>query len=198
MTVSQHDERGSDDRAFDLRIRSGVLRRDPVAMDSLADLCRGPVLAFVRSRPYPGGIAAEDVAQETYLLACRGIAAFDGSGSLCGWLCGIAERLVRRRASSATRWQRALADLAEEEAGSRRELPPDLAVVRTERGRLVREAIERLRTHEREILWRHMAGWTVRDIAWERGESFDRTWSVLRRSLAVLRRDPRLHLLFPF
>jgi RNA polymerase sigma-70 factor (ECF subfamily) len=127
---------------------------------------------------------AEDVAQESFLMAYRSIATYRGDGPLGGWLMRIATRHAFRR------------------LGQRREaaeLPPELpigapggdpvaATLAAERQRSVRLAVAGLREPYREVVaLRFFGEQTLDEIAAATGRPLNTVKTHLRRGLEQLR-----------
>ncbi|MCR2806683.1 RNA polymerase sigma factor [Paenibacillus soyae] len=91
-------------------LRQGEAEAAGLLMDRYgSDILRTAVL-LLKDRQW-----AEDVAQETFLLACRRIHQFRGDGSLRGWLLRTAIHLCRGRMRRAA-WKRLLFNLSDEAA----------------------------------------------------------------------------------
>ncbi len=72
---------------------AGSKSGDNVAFDQLVDLYRDGVRAFV-ARRLPDPCEAEDIAQEAFLRAYRGMGAFRGDSSFQSWVHRIASNLA--------------------------------------------------------------------------------------------------------
>jgi len=81
----------SDDRALCDRIQAG----DRGAAETFVERHLDALYEFVHYRVGGDRTAAEDVVQDTLLVALRGLAGFDGRSSLHTWLCGIAKNKIR-------------------------------------------------------------------------------------------------------
>jgi RNA polymerase sigma-70 factor, ECF subfamily len=94
-----HDDRRSE-AADDLlaRLRSG----DETAFARLVDELNGPLLALARTFT-PSRALAEDIVQETWLAAIRGLSRFEGRSALRTWIYGILVRRARTLAARETR-----------------------------------------------------------------------------------------------
>jgi RNA polymerase sigma-70 factor (ECF subfamily) len=131
--------------------------------------------------------AAEDVAQEAFLRALRGIDRFREEASLSTWF----YRILVRQAHSHRRWR----DVRRRWHGETNEEPPD---PRPEavgdpglRWRIAR-ALDRLSRGQREVfVLIHMEGFTVREAAALLGRSEGTVKSHLHRALTALRDDLR-------
>src|SRR5262249_23977342 len=77
-------------------LRQAVLRGDARAWQTLYDSAFADVFAFVHWRCAGLSDLADDITQETWLIAVRRIRTFDPErGSFANWLCGIAANLLR-------------------------------------------------------------------------------------------------------
>ncbi|MBL8859895.1 MAG: sigma-70 family RNA polymerase sigma factor [Planctomycetes bacterium] len=77
--------------ALKLRLANG----DRAAVDALLTEHLAPLYAFVHFRVGGDRAPAEDIVQETFLIAVRDLARFDGRASFHAWLCGIARNTLR-------------------------------------------------------------------------------------------------------
>ena len=98
----------SDDRVEQERLlRSAVLAGDQRAWQAWYDQSYGPLCRYVHWRS--GGLEdlAEEVIQETWLVAVRRVRRFDpGRGSFLAWLRGIAANVLRNRLRARARTDR--------------------------------------------------------------------------------------------
>lgn len=77
-------------------LRQAVLRGDVAAWQVLYDDAFAEVLAYVEWRCSGLRDLAEDIVQDTWLVAVRRLRSFDPEqGPFVGWLCGIAANLLR-------------------------------------------------------------------------------------------------------
>jgi RNA polymerase sigma-70 factor (ECF subfamily) len=88
----------ADDAALLAAARAGA----PGAFNTLIDRHQQAVRAFLR-RLMPDAAEADDVAQETFIAAWRGLGGFRGAASIRGWLCAIAWRKAQSAARSGAR-----------------------------------------------------------------------------------------------
>lgn len=104
---------------------------------------------------------AEDLTQETLLLAYDGLAGFRGDGSVRGWLFAIARRRCARHLERRQRRETRLRAVDDEPA----ELPAD-AVEARRRAEIARGALEAIRPSEREaLLLRYIGELSFREVA---------------------------------
>ena len=81
----------------DVRVRDRILGGDEGAADELFRRHLDTLYEFVFYRVGRDRTAAEDVVQDTLLVAFEKLADFDGRSSLHTWLCGIAKNKIRAR-----------------------------------------------------------------------------------------------------
>lgn len=81
----------------DLELRNRILDGDRTAAESLFELHLDSLYEFVHYRIGKDRAAAEDVVQDTFLVALERLDGFDGRSSLHTWLCGIAKNKIRAR-----------------------------------------------------------------------------------------------------
>lgn len=90
-------------------LRVAVLRGEEAAWRALYARSFAPLWAYVVARTGHDVPAAEEVAQETWMVAVRRIADFDPErGPFEGWLRGIAANVLRNRRRAAARAPRSL------------------------------------------------------------------------------------------
>lgn len=168
-------------REEDLRLISLISSGDPAAARVLVETYRGAVYAFALRLTGDTSLA-EDILQETFLAALRGLSTFRAEGSLKAWLLTIA----RREAAAMTR---KLHDTPTEQ-GSLESLgsqagwgapSPEEELDEQQQQRCLERALARLAPADREIL-------LLRDIEELSGEE---TAVVLGIPLAAMK--SRLH-----
>ena len=150
--------------------------------DRVVEEHQAAVFRFARSIA-GGDAAAEDVLQETFLAAWRGIGSFRGESSVRAWLFAIARNAVlrqHRRRADEPRDTESLSDLGEA-AGWGSDDDPERNVLEGEQRRIFDRAMQRLSAADREIL-------LLRDIE---GMSGDEAAAVIGVPLAAMK--TRLH-----
>lgn len=136
---------------------------------------------------------AEDVAQETFVIAYRSLASWRGDGPFGAWLARIAVRLAIRRASRrrVVPWTQPGRVIDEDEALLAARVPgsdPEHAAVRGEQARLVRHAVATLDEPYREVVaLRFFADRSLDEIATITGRPLGTVKTHLRRGLIRLR-----------
>lgn len=177
------------DRAADRALRAAVLAGEEGAAGALVNRHLDPLYEFVHYRMSGDRSAAEDVVQETFLVALERLASFDGRSNLHTWLCGIAKNKIR--AQRRRRRPRPLADVLVESDGEiealleqvDREPLPDWVLEREETAQLVGATLSSLTPDQRELLvGKYVEGLTVRQLASARGKGDKATESSLHRA----------------
>lgn len=85
------------DALGELALRDRVLSGDRGAAEHLFRTHFEGLYEFAHYRLGPDRSQAEDVVQDTFLVALEALGSFDGRSSLHTWLCGIAKNKVRER-----------------------------------------------------------------------------------------------------
>jgi RNA polymerase sigma-70 factor (ECF subfamily) len=109
-----------------------------------------PFLTRVLIRLVGDGSHVDDLVQETFLVAHRKRASFDGSSAVRTWLYGIAAHLAMRHRRGAGRWLRALGIYAEQPP--RVSANPADELERARAAHLLRATLERLPFKQREVV----------------------------------------------
>ena len=175
----------SDDQALCAGIQAG----ERGAAEAFVERHLDPLYEFVHYRVGGDRATAEDVVQDTLLVALRGLAGFDGRSSLHTWLCGIAKnkiRASRRRlrpqsledalAAADPEIDRILADLE-------RAPLPDEVLEREETRELVGATLSSLPPDYRgALLAKYVEGLSVAAIAGRTGRGEKATESLLTRA----------------
>jgi RNA polymerase sigma-70 factor (ECF subfamily) len=178
----------SDDR---LVVRA-VLDGDRDAFRVLVDRELGGVVRAA-ARVLDDVAEAEDVAQETFVIAYRSLASWRADGPFGAWLARIAIRLAVRRATKRREvpWAQPIQDADDDEprlAGRAASSDPEHAAVRGEEARLVRRAVAALDEPYREVVaLRFFADRSLDEIATLTGRPLGTVKTHLRRGLIRLR-----------
>jgi RNA polymerase sigma-70 factor, ECF subfamily len=127
---------------------------------------------------------AEDVAQESFVMAYRALGSFRGDGPLGGWLMRIATRQAFRRLSQ----RRETAELSPELPQRSDSADPLQATLAGERGETVRRAVAGLAEPYREVIaLRFFGELSLDEIAHATGRPLNTVKTHLRRGLERLR-----------
>ncbi len=178
-TSSWHDEGVDDILIAALREGDG---------DAFAVLVERETVPIYRACLRILGVAAdaEDVAQETFVIAYRSFRGFRGAGSLRAWLLRIASRQAFRRLQQRRGADR-LEAVAEERVADRGPDPARLAVLRERHG-AVRRSVAALPEPYREVVaLRFFGELSLIEIAETTGRPLNTVKTHLRRGLERLR-----------
>lgn len=180
---------------FDDRLRARLSRGDRFAIENLLAAHLEPLYAFVHYRVGKDRTAVEDVVQETFLVAVRDIARFDGRSSFQAWLCGIARNTIRSSRRKQT--PKALEDVILEAAGDidsilcdvAREDLPDSVLEREETRDLVGATLSSLpEEYQRALKAKYIDGLSTAAIADIEKKSTKATESTLTRARVAFAR----------
>jgi len=172
----------SDERVQRERVlRGAVLAGDHRAWHAWYEESYGPLYAYVHWRS--GGLEdlAEEVVQETWLVAVRRVRSFDpGQASVLAWLRGIAANVLRNR----LRARRGVPSRAEpfdaEPDGGQ---PADAELIRRERAERIAAALADLPEHYEAVLRaKYLEGASVAEIAEASGQTAKAVESRLSRA----------------
>jgi RNA polymerase sigma-70 factor (ECF subfamily) len=164
-----------------------VQTRDRAALETLYRRCLPSVWRYVYARIGGDPHAAEDVVSETFLAAVRSAATFEPeSGTVTGWLIGIARHKLADRRRSAQLAERAAASHEPKE-----EAAPLEAVDAREQ---VLVTLERLDDEERQVLeWKYLDELSVAEIAQRLGRTEKAVEALLYRARRSFRQMLAAH-----
>ena len=181
--------RTNGDFAADLRVRDRILEGDREAAENLFRRHLDTLFEFVYYRVGRDRPLAEDVVQDTLLVAFDKLGDFDGRSSLHTWLCGIARNKIRsaRRKRRPARIEDLLADsegeieaiLAEIE----REPLPESVLEARETRELVGATLASLPPeYRRSLREKYVEGFSVPEMAQRSGRGVKAAESNLHRA----------------
>jgi len=176
----------SDDRVQRERVlRGAVLAGDQRAWQAWYEESYEPLYAYVHWRSGGLGELAEEVVQETWLVAVRRVRAFDpGQGSFLAWLRGIAANVLRNRLRARARVSRAESLRGERESDA----PVDAELIRRERAERIAAALADLPEHYEAVLRaKYLEGASVAEIAETAGQTSKAVESLLSRARQAFR-----------
>jgi RNA polymerase sigma-70 factor (ECF subfamily) len=169
--------------AYERALRSAVLASDELAWQTLYDDAFEALFAYVSWRC--GGLRdlAEEIVQETWLIAVRRMRTFDpAKASFLSWLRGIAANLLRNRFRQERRGRMEPLDGSQSAAAMTDELE------RREQAEMIALALAALPEHYEAVLRaKYLEQQSVEQIALERGESLKSVESLLTRARQAFR-----------
>jgi len=170
----------SDRASYERALRGAVLAGDERAWQALYDEAFAPLFAYVAWRC--GGLRdrAEEIVQETWLIAVRRIRAFDPDrASFVSWLRGIAANLLRNH----LRKVRLYVPL-----DGTHSVPADDTITRREQAEAITRALAGLpERYEAVLRAKYLDGQSVEQIAAESGETAKAVESLLTRARQAFR-----------
>jgi RNA polymerase sigma-70 factor (ECF subfamily) len=177
----------SNDRVEQERVlRSAVLAGDQRAWQAWYDQAYEPLYGYVHWRS--GGLEelAEEVVQETWLVAVRRVRRFDPArGSFLAWLRGIAANVLRNRLRARQARARRGEPLQGEPESS---VPADAELIRRERAERVAAALADLPEHYEAVLRaKYLDGASVAQIAEASARTSKAVESLLSRARQAFR-----------
>ena len=175
--------------AGELALRDRILAGDEQAAESFFGRHLDTLYEFVHYRVGGDRALAEDVVQDTMLVALERLSAFDGRSSLHTWLCGIAKNKLRahRRKRRPVLVEDLLSE-ADPEIDAiltqiDREPLPDWILERHETQELVGATLSSLPPDYRSVLVdKYLDGLSVKEIATRRGQGSKAAESSLHRA----------------
>lgn len=161
-------------------LRDAVLAGDAAVWGRWLGEAFAPVADYARWRCGGRADLADDVVQETWLVAARRLGSFDPARArFTSWVCGIAANIVRNHLRSRSRHRRRHRPLADAPA------PPTPDADRAERVAL---ALARLPDrHERALRAKYLERMSVAQIAAAWGETEKAVESLLTRARQAFR-----------
>jgi RNA polymerase sigma-70 factor (ECF subfamily) len=164
---------------------AAVLRRDRKATAEFVERFSDAVYSYVVWRMAPRTDAAEDVVQDVFIAAWKGLAQYHGEAALTSWLLGIARHKIQDYYRRTLRQAEVSDEGAEETSG---EIATDRAVFERERAIHVRRALDALPEMYRVVLlWRYWDGQSAAEIA----RAIGRTEKAVERLLFRARQQMR-------
>jgi RNA polymerase sigma-70 factor, ECF subfamily len=145
---------------------ASVLRRDRKAAARLVAAHIDAVYAYSRHRLSPHADLVDDVVQDVFLAALKGLAAFEGQSSLRTWLLAIARHKIEDTYRQRLRAVLALdLDSIEVEPTSK-EIALDEKIDKARAGAKTRRVLERMpERYALILLWRYWEQRSARDVA---------------------------------
>jgi RNA polymerase sigma-70 factor (ECF subfamily) len=176
-----------DEQELIRRLQSG----EPDAVDQFYDLHFDRLYRHIYHQVHQDHAAAEDVMQETFMAALRGIARFRRDASLKTWLYSIAgHKIADWHRRQARRGRQSLSPAASQQELRKLDQGPlpDEIVQKKETRAVVRAALAQLPVHyRRALVLKYVEAYSVREISQDMGKSYKSIESLLVRARKALR-----------
>ena len=165
---------------------AAVVRGDRKATAELVARYAGGVYRYVRHRLAPRHEFVDDLVQDVFLAALKGLAGFTGPSSLRAWLLGIARHKVEDHYRARLRSPESFADLDGEVDLLGVEAPRFEELIDRSRARdKTRRTLERLpEPYALALLWRYWERRSAREMAAQTGRSEKAIERLLARARA--------------
>jgi len=169
---------------------AAVIRKDRKATAEFVGRFANPVHAYVRQRLAPRTDLVDDLVQEVFLAALKGLPAFAGRSSLRSWLLGIARHKVEDHYRAILRRSETTSGFDDESAFVPVELPRfDELIDQAKLREKTRQVLSRLpEVYSYALLWRYWEKRSVREIAAETGRTEKAGERLLARARAQFKR----------
>lgn len=169
---------------------AAVIRKDRKATAEFVGRFADPVHAYVRQRLAPRTDLVDDLVQEVFLAALKGLSSFAGRSSLKAWLLGIARHKVENHYRAHLRRSETLSDFGENSRFVPVELPQfdemiDRATLKEKTRRVLSQLPE---AYGYALLWRYWDRRSVREIAAQTGRTEKAGERLLARARAQFKR----------
>ena len=169
---------------------AAVIRKDRKATAEFVGRFADPVHAYVRQRLAPRGDMVDDLVQDVFLAALKGLPSFAGRSPLRAWLLGIARHKVEDHYRVHLRRAETTSDFDDNAASVPVELPRfdelvDQATLRKKTRRVLSQLPE---SYGYALLWRYWEERSVREIAAETGRTEKAGERLLARARAQFKR----------
>ena len=160
---------------------AAVIRKDRKATADFVGRFADPVHAYVRQRLIPRTDPVDDLVQEVFLAALKGLPSFAGRSSLKGWLLGIARHKIEDHYRAHLRRSETTSDFDDDSSFVPVEFPEfDERIDHARRRDKTRRVLSRLpEAYGYALLWRY---WEKRSVKGDRRR--DRTDREGRRAAA--------------
>lgn len=169
---------------------AAVVRRDRKATAEFVGRFADPVHAYVRHRLAPRADLVDDLVQEVFLAALKGLPSFAGRSSLKTWLVGIARHKVEDFYRAHLRRAESPFELDDDAAFVRVEMPQlDEQMDHAKRRAKTQRVLSRLpEMYCYALVWRYWENRSVKEIAAETGRTEKAGERLLARARAQFKR----------
>ena len=174
----------------ELQLVAAVIRKDRKATAEFVGRFADPVHAYVRQRLTPCTDLIDDLVQEVFLAALKGLPAFAGRSSLRSWLLGIARHKVEDHYRAYLRRAETPSDFDDDSAFVPIDLPRlDELLDQEKRREKTRRVLAQLpEAYSYALLWRYWDKRSVREIAAETRRTEKAGERLLARARAQFKR----------
>ena len=174
----------------DQEFAAAVVRKDRKASAEFVERFTDPVYAYLRQRFAPRTELADDLTQEVFLAALKGLPSYGGRSALKTWVLGIARHKVEDHYRAHLRRSETPDDLDDESPFVPTEEPKfdqliDAAAVRSKTRRVLSQLPE---NYSYALRWRYWERRSVREIAAETGRTEKAGERLLARARAHFKR----------
>ena len=164
---------------------ASVLRKDRKAAARLVAAHINAVYAYARHRLAPHADLVDDVVQDVFLAALKGLAAFEGQSSLRTWLLAIARHKVEDIYRQRLRTVLAVDSDSTQDELTSLEIPLDEQIDKARAGAKTRRILDRMPERYAVILlWRYWEQRSARDVAVATGTTEKSVERLLARARA--------------
>jgi RNA polymerase sigma-70 factor, ECF subfamily len=154
------------DKSDERELIASVLRKDRKAAARLVAAHIDAVYAYARHRLSPHADLVDDVVQDVFLAALKGLAAFEGQSSLRTWLVAIARHKIEDIYRQRLRGALALDLDSTEVEPTSNEIALDEKIDKARAGAKARRVLERMpERYALILLWRYWEQRSARDVA---------------------------------
>jgi RNA polymerase sigma-70 factor, ECF subfamily len=172
----------------DSSLVAAILNKDRKATAEFVMRFADSIYSYVRSRLAPRYDLVEDLVQETFLAAWESLSGYGGSGSLRGWLLGIARHKVEDHYRTKLRVPEPIDDLNEDAAALT--IAPKVHQI-MEEGQLRAKTQQVLASlpepYRLALMWRYWDKASARDMALKTGKTEKAIERLLARARAEFR-----------
>lgn len=174
----------------DQQLAAAVVRKDRKASAEFVERFTDPVYAYLRQRLAPRTELVDDLTQEVFLAALKGLPSYGGRSALKTWVLGIARHKVEDHYRAFLRRSETPDDLDDESPFVPTEEPRfdeliDAAAVRSKTHRVLSRLPE---SYSYALRWRYWEKRSVREIAAEIGRTEKAGERLLARARARFKR----------
>ena len=164
---------------------TSVLRKDRKAAARLVAAHLDAVYSYVRHRLPAHADSVDDVVQDVFLAALKGLSAFEGHSSLRTWLVAIARHKIEDIYRQRLRAALTLGVDSTEDEPTAHEIPLDEQIDKARAGAKTRRILERMpERYALILLWRYWEQRSARDVATAIGATEKSVERLLARARA--------------